>query len=139
MKSKVDLKSVEARRYGMASQPGNINNNSTLTTVSGEADTLTISFVFSSNYEPNIGIIRIEGELEMKDEEELVKNAVDEWKSSGRKNLPKEIAEKVHNAILSNCVIEASILARDINLPTPIPVPHVQLPKDSNIDTSYIR
>jgi hypothetical protein len=140
MKSKVGYRSVEARRFSSAAAPANINNNSTLTAVSGEGDILNVGFVFSCNYEPNVGIIRIEGDLEIKESEETVEKALTEWKKSGQKNLPKDIAEKVHNTIISNCVVEASILARDIKLPTPMPVPHVQLPKDSTTETqSYIR
>ena len=140
MKPKLEYKSVEARRYGDTAIPVNINNNSTLTTVAGEGGTLSVSFVFSCSYEPNVGVIRIEGELEMSDTEDAVKKALDEWKNSGRKNLPKEMAEKVHNAILSNCVVEASILARDISLPAPLPVPHVQIGKGSTAETQdYIR
>ena len=140
MTSRVDYRSMEARRFGDNAATANINNNSTLTTVTGEAGTLSISFVFSCNYEPNVGVIRIEGNLEMNEGEEAVKKALDEWKNSGRKNLPKDIAEKVHNAILSNCVLEASILARDVKLPAPLPVPHVQIGKDSAADTqTYIR
>ena len=136
----ITYKTVEARRFGTVNQPANINNNSTLTMVVGGKDTLNIGFVFSCNYEPNIGVIRIEGDMELKESEDNVSRALTEWDTSGHKNLPKDIAEKVHNTILSNCVIEASILARDIQLPAPLPVPQVQLKKDESPDTqNYIR
>ncbi len=140
MESRVDYKSIEVRRFGDKSEPATINNNSTLTHVTAEGDVLNISFVFSSNYEPNIGVIRIEGDLKLNENKKTISGALEEWKTSGKKNLPKDIAEKVHNTILTNCVLEASILARDVKLPTPLPIPQVQIGKESTTDIqSYIR
>jgi len=145
----ISYKSLEARRFGIVNQPVNINNNSTLTNVSADGETLQICFVFSCNYEPNIGVIRIEGEMNIKESKEMVEKALTSWKDSQQKNVPNEIAERVHNSILSNCIVEATVLARDINLPVPLPTPHVSLggkqdaqktSVQSNVDTqSYIR
>ena len=139
----ITYKTLEARRFGVVNQPVNINNNSTVTSVNSDGGTLNISFVFSSNYEPNVGVIRIEGEMVMSEEKELVDKVVASWKETQYKNIPTEIAEKIHNNILSNCVVEASIMAREINLPIPIPAPSITMGSktgaQSKIDTSYIR
>ncbi|MCX6695357.1 MAG: hypothetical protein NTU61_03590 [Candidatus Altiarchaeota archaeon] len=138
-------KNLEARRFGIANTPSNINNNSTLTSVSSDNNMLQIGFVFSSTYEPNIGVIRIEGDMKMEDDAETVTKVMNSWKESQHKNIPNEIAEKIHNRILSNCIVEASMLARDIDLPAPFPAPHIamaskQSAAESNVDTqSYIR
>ncbi|MFH1402795.1 MAG: hypothetical protein ABIH11_00825 [Candidatus Altiarchaeota archaeon] len=140
MKPEIEYKSLEAKQYGTGGEPASINNNSTLTKVLGEGKYLNVGFIFSCNYEPNVGVIRIEGDLRLDESEDNVKRAMDEWNTSGHKKLPKDIAEKVHNTILSNCVLEASILARDVKLPVPLPVPHVQIGSESTKETqSYIR
>ena len=132
--------SLDARRLSTTKGQVNINNNSTITSVTESESRINVGFVFSCNYEPNIGIVRIEGDLSVEDSRENIEDAIKEWRSSEQKKLPKEMAEKVHNAILSNCIVEASLLARDVKLPAPIPMPHVSINKESeSTDTSYIR
>lgn len=140
----VRYNSIEVRRYAPAiSGQVNINNNSTVTNVDEVDGKLSVGFVFSSSYEPNIGLIRMEGELLVTESKENVERALDEWKKTGKKNLPEDIAEKTHNAILSNCIVEATILSREVQLPPPIPTPQVKMGKgdgDAGVDTqSYIR
>ncbi|MFH1055081.1 MAG: hypothetical protein V1744_03180 [Candidatus Altiarchaeota archaeon] len=142
MNFNIVFKSFDARRLSNAKGHININNNSTISSVTKEEGKMNVGFIFSCNYEPNVGIVRIEGDLLVEDAADVVDNAVKEWEASERSNLPKDMAEKVHNAILSNCIVEASILARDLKLPVPMPLPHVTLNKPdavSKTDTSYIR
>ena len=135
----ITFKTVDARRLGAVKSQVNINNNSTIVSVTKEGDKINVGFVFSSSYEPNIGIIRIEGDLAIEDSRENIEKALAEWEKSEKTKLPKEMAESVHNTILSNCIVEASILARDIKLPSPVPMPQVTLGSKETSDTSYIR
>lgn len=144
MKVNFNLHNIEARRFNYPKGQVNINNNSTLTAVSEVEGKLSVSFVFTVTYEPNIGQIKIEGEVRLPEPAENVKKAIDKWIASGRKNLPKDVAERVHNAILGNCIVEATILSRDVQLPPPTPAPNVRLDhktKDSGEDDTniYIR
>ena len=143
MNFNINFRSLDARRLSAAKGQVNINNNSTLTSVTREGNKLNVGFVFSCNYEPNVGIVRIEGDLTMEDATDVIDKAIGEWEKSERSNLPKDVAERVHNTILSNCIVEASILARELKLPVPIPLPHVTMGKQeaavSTVDTSYIR
>jgi hypothetical protein len=142
MNFNISFRSLDARRLSQTKGQVNINNNSTITSVTKEGDKMNVNFVFSSNYEPNIAIVRIEGELTVEDTVQIIDDAVKEWEASQRTNLPREMAEKVHNTILSNCIVEASILARDLKLPAPIPMPQITLNKadaSDKGDTSYIR
>jgi hypothetical protein len=129
MNIQLNVKNIEARKFADVKGPININNNSTVTGVSGSGDTLNVSFIFSCRYEPNIGIIKIEGDVSIADSEESTKTALDEWEGSGKKNLPPEIAEKLHNVILSNCMVGATIISKEIRLPAPIPTPKISLEK----------
>ena len=136
----INFRGLDARRLSKTKSHVNINNNSTITSVTRSEDRMEVGFVFSCNYDPNIGVIRIEGDLYVDDTVENIENAVREWGSSEQRKLPKEMAEKVHNAILSNCIVEASILAREVKLPAPIPMPQVSMDKQQEQqDTSYIR
>ena len=143
MNYNITFKSLDARRLSAAKAQVHINNNSTITDVTKDGNKMNVGFVFSCNYEPNVGVVRIEGDLTVEDTSENVDKALAEWEKSGHNNLPKEVAEKVHNTILSNCIVEASILARDLKLPLPLPLPQVSLGKSpeatTNVDTSYIR
>ena len=144
-KMQIELKyrNIEARRLSFASVPVDINNNSTVVSVSEDEGNLKVSFIFTANYEPNVGIIRVEGDLIVKDSKENIKKALEEWKNSGNKNLPEIFAESIHNTILSNCIVEATVLSRDVQLPAPIPTPRILINnKEQNTggDTNtYIR
>ncbi|MEA3254556.1 MAG: hypothetical protein U9Q22_01845 [Candidatus Altiarchaeota archaeon] len=143
----IDLRfrNLEAKRFSAAGSSINVHNNSSLKAVSKMNEKLSINFLFSCNYEPNIGLIRIEGDLLLSDSKENIERAITEWEDSGSKNLPPDIAEKVHNIILSNCIVEAVILSKEVQLPAPIPTPSVSLTKKvannrSHEETkSYIR
>ncbi len=135
----LNFRYLDARRLGAVKSQVNISNNSTITSVSKEGEKMNVGFVFSSNYEPNIGLIRIEGDLTVEDTADNINRALKEWEASERTRLPKDMAEGVHNTILSNCIVEASLMARDVKLPMPVPLPQVTLDKAKENDTSYIR
>jgi hypothetical protein len=141
MNFNIVFRNLEARRMTSikAQVNVNINNNSTIVAVNRAGSKLNVGFAFTSTYEPNIGVIRIEGDLEVEDAPEIIEKAIGEWEASERSRLPKEMAETVHNVILSNCIVEASMLARDIKLPSPIPMPQITLGESKAADTSYIR
>ncbi|HHQ44732.1 MAG TPA: hypothetical protein ENN13_01170 [Candidatus Altiarchaeales archaeon] len=139
MEFNLTLKSLQAQRYVLPKGNININNNSTVTDVSGGGDALTVSFVFTSTYEPNVGLIRIEGDLDYRDGREVIEKALEKWRESGEKNLPKDLAERLHNNIINNCLVEASVLARDIRLPLPLPSPKVKFDEEKPDTDAYIR
>jgi len=127
MQIELRYRNLEVKRFGETTGSVSINNNSTLTSVERIDNKVSINFVFSTNYDPGIGVIRIEGNLRFSDSEENMTRAIDEWKKSGGKNLPVDLAEKVHNAILSNCVVQATLLSKEVQLPPPIPMPNVSI------------
>jgi hypothetical protein len=108
----------------------NINNNISITNV--EETTLPIdktraalqfSFVYSSKFEPNIGSLEIEGTLIYLQSKEAVKKIIDGWKKN--KQILPEVMTPIMNQILAKCNIEALFITRDLNLPSPIPLPKV--------------
>ena len=147
MTNHVDIrfKSLEVKRLlGQGEGPVNVHNNSTIKSVIKVEGKLGVEFAFSCMYEPDVGSIKIDGDLLLQDTPENIDKAVKEWEKDG-KNLPPEMAEKVHNAILASCIIEAVVLSREVHIPPPVPTPMVSMSKTeakgprSEDTSSYIR
>jgi hypothetical protein len=120
----VVLKALEARRYQdpLPNTQVRIDHNSTITLVAKEADDrLRIEFGFTTSYGA-LGVVKVEGWLHFQDPNAAA--AADGWAST--RNLPPEMAQQVHTAIMASAVPEAVVLAKDIRLPPPIPLPQVQ-------------
>jgi hypothetical protein len=123
----VEFTSIEAKRLvkqGERLPNVRIDNNSAITSVvRGDGDTATIDFRFTVNYS-GVGYIKIEGSIHV---EEGVDAIVTEWAKSGA--MPHEDANMIHNIILSNCMVSAVLLSREIKLMPPIPMPRVNMQK----------
>jgi hypothetical protein len=125
-----DFTNLDARRLTKVGAGwGNIrvdhNSTVTLITESG-ADAAQLDFRFTASYraaEAVIGLIQIEGQIAWEgDAKALVKG----WSAGGQ--MPQETAQEIHTVIMTNCLPETVILARDLRLPPPIPIPQVQVP-----------
>jgi len=110
-----------------------INNNVTIKNVE-EADlslgkekqnVVRFIFEFTSKYEPNVGAILFEGELLYLEDQKKIKEILSSWKQD--KRVPKELMAGLLNTILTKCNVQALILSQEVNLPSPIPLPKVQM------------
>ncbi len=117
-----DIKEVEARRF---TRPGerfsqiNVNFNVSITSIESAGEkTVNVDFRFTVNY-AGIGVMRMEGSI-------IYEGNVGEITGRWDKNhsMPDSMANEVHGAIMSNCVVEAFILSRDLHMPPPLPIPH---------------
>ncbi len=45
--------------------------------------------------------------------------------------MPPDVAQEIHTVIMSNCIPETVILARELRLPPPVPIPQVNVPQQS--------
>ncbi len=86
-------------------------------------DGLRFTFEFTSKYDPNYAEMLFTGEVLFLESEKAVKDILAEWKK--KKTLPADVMAEVLNSVLNRCNIQALILARDVNLPSPIPLPKV--------------
>jgi hypothetical protein len=84
---------------------------------------MRFQFSYLAKYEPNHAEIGIEGDVIYLAPPEKVESILKDWKKD--KKLPKEVMAEVVNNLLVRCNIEALILSRDMNLPSPIPMPKV--------------
>src|SRR3989338_8900162 len=91
--------------------------------VEAKGKSLKLMFSFSTKYEPDGGLIELNGEVIFLDEEKKVKEALKQWKAT--KNLPSDMTEEILNNVLAKCHIQAVVLSRDINLPPPVAIPKI--------------
>lgn len=124
-----DFSNVDGRRFVKPTDRWvnlRVDHNSTVTLISetGEGQA-SVNFRFTANYhasEAIVGLIQIEGTLLWEgDARGLVKG----WSSGGQ--MPPDVAQEIHTVIMTNCIPEAVVLARDLRLPPPIPIPQVNV------------
>ncbi|RLI95658.1 MAG: hypothetical protein DRO92_01565 [Candidatus Altiarchaeales archaeon] len=125
MQINMEYINLEAKRFNNVKGTINVHNNSNISDISKIDDEVTVSFTFTSVYEPDIGVIKIDGKIRISDANEEIKEAFNKWESSEKKSIPHKLAERLHNTIISNCIIEATLLSREILLPPPIPTPRI--------------
>ncbi len=80
-------------------------------------------FEFSSKYEPDVGQILLAGEVLDVEDEKKTNDIIGQWKKD--KKVPQDVMGNILNTVLARCNVEALILSRDVNLPSPIPLPKV--------------
>ena len=115
------VRGIEARRFlkdGEKIPEVGINNNSSILQIEKRNGELAIDFVFTSIYNPSIASIKIDGTLyyQGEDTEEILKN----WKDQ------KTIQPAIQNVIIEKGLMEAVILAKELNVVPPIPLPRIQ-------------
>ncbi len=123
----VVLKAVEARRYQdpQPQQQIRIDHNSNITLAQAEGDDrLRVEFGFTTSYGA-LGVVKMEGAVAY--QAPGAKGAAEEWQKT--RNLPQDVAQQVHGAIMTTCLPEAVGLAKGIRLPPPIPIPQVRIQK----------
>ncbi len=82
---------------------------------------LSIEFEFLTRYDPDFASITIKGSIMyMADKNKPI---VDEWKKD--KRLPEEMSLEVLNYLFRRCLLKASLLAEDLQLPPPMPMPRI--------------
>jgi len=124
-----ELTALDGKRmYKSGEQLGNlrIDNNGTVTLVTEVNEReATMDFRFTTNYvamQRVIGVIEIEGRVLFEGD---ARGIVREW--SGQHRMPDPVASEVLTVIMNNCIPEATMIARDLRLPPPIPIPPVQI------------
>jgi hypothetical protein len=122
---------ISAERKNAVVGTVNINNTITLREVTetklglgGDRGAIRIAFAFGSEYTPELATLQMEGDVLLLLEAKQAQAVVDGWKKS--KQLPREVAEPVMNHILDRCNIQALLLSKDLNLPSPVQLPKVQ-------------
>ena len=122
------LDSMEGKR-GKIPARGEIKVNSTpritavkqidLPSISKKA--LALNFDFTTTYSPEIGEIKITGELLFTSEKNP--QILKQWQA--KKMLPEEVNIEVLNHLFRQCLLKAANMADDLQLPPPLALPRV--------------
>jgi len=121
-----ELTAIEARKFTKPGEKhGNIriDHNSSVTLISPINDEdARVDFRFTASY-AGVGVIKIEGSLVFSGN---AHELASQWQSNNQ--MPPDVANQIHTAVMGNCIPEAVMLARDLRLPPPIPMPKVNIP-----------
>ncbi|MCS7135012.1 MAG: hypothetical protein N3E38_00805 [Candidatus Aenigmarchaeota archaeon] len=135
------LRGITANRRQTLREKIDINTTVSLTQiekttigVKKKEDALNISFEFLTKYEPDIGEMKLEGNVLYIGIH--VKEALNLWKKE-KKILP-EVDVEVKNFLFRKCMTIEINLAEDMSLPPPIMFPNLVLPKSEQRDMRYI-
>lgn len=124
----LEFAALEAKRYSKVPEiPRNlrVDHNSTVTHITERSDQeANVEFRFTASY-MGVGVITIQGNLLFRGD---ARGLARQWKAEGK--MPNPVASEIHAAILGSCIPEAVILARDVRLPPPIPMPTVNMPPE---------
>ncbi|HII17388.1 TPA: hypothetical protein HA361_05740 [Candidatus Woesearchaeota archaeon] len=126
---------ILAEKQEVAKGKVNIKNNVTITGIEesdislgkGDQKAMKISFTYTSEYEPKVGKVTIEGSMLYIAEPANAEDILKQWKKE--KKIASDIIAPVLNATLSKCTVQALNLTQEINLPPPIQLPRVDLKK----------
>lgn len=126
---------ISVERKGVPRGKINIKNNISIKDVQkadlslGKAKQAGLRFIFEyvSKYDPNVGEVKLEGDVLDLEEEKKVKEILDGWKKN--KKLPQDLTAAVINNVLNKCNIQALVLSKEVNLPPPINLPRVGVKK----------
>ena len=125
----INFKSIEAKIEDKRPD-GNIDINSTPSVedikekdlnVPGLKDVLAVEFKFVTKYQPDVGEIKICGEVLYQTED--AKKILDMWEE---KKLESKVAVDVLNTIFKKCLTKAVAIADELNLPPPLTFPLVK-------------
>jgi hypothetical protein len=83
------------------------------------------SFAFRSEYQPQLAQFLFEGDVLVLVDAKQQASLIEGWQKS--KQLPRQAAEQLINYILDRCNIQALLVSKDLNLPSPVPLPKVQV------------
>ena len=86
---------------------------------------LSVDFDFVTDYDPQIGTIRISGEVYYMAEKNA--DVLKSWKS--KKEVPEEMRIVILNHLFRACLIKIANMADDLQLPPPMAIPRVK-PKE---------
>lgn len=111
----------------------NISNNVAITDVEkinmqfsgADQQGLRYKFTFVTKFEPEIGVINLEGEVIYMTKKDKAEEILALWTKS--KRLDPSTMSLIMNNVLNKCNIEAILLSKEMNLPSPVPLPRVNV------------
>lgn len=85
---------------------------------------LKFDFEFLTLYEPKIGSIKLNGEVIYLTDKKIATDVLKVWKDE--KKAKAFFMKDLMNHVFVRCNVEAVLMSRELNLPTPIPMPKIK-------------
>jgi hypothetical protein len=119
---------IEGVRTGAEAQSVDVKSNFTIVSVKKDnnptiGDFLRVNFMFEVGYEPDLGSMKVEGNI-WYHEPELDKMVKEK---KGKIQLDPKIIREITSSIVSDSLIELVELSRKLRLPVPIRLPRIDL------------
>lgn len=117
----------------------NINNNIKITHIE-EADLsvtaadqkgLKFSFRFTVHYDPKVANLTFDGEIVSLQTKERADAILKRW--SDEQRVGPEVSVDILNAALARCNVQSILMAQELSLPSPVPLPKVQPPQEKEV------
>ncbi len=127
------IKTVEARKFVEEYNVSNvkISNKSMITDMTKLDEGLKIDFIFVVEYNPNLANIRIEGNLAYSGENS--ESILETWQEKEK----DERVKKLQMSIVQRCIAESILLAKQINVPPPVPMPQFQKKEKQDYEAMF--
>lgn len=88
---------------------------------------LKIGYTYTTDYSPEFAKIEVKGEIIVLEEASKATQAMKAWTKDKGKGLDQKFAAFVLTNIMNRCALEAIILAKELSLPSPIPMPTINI------------
>ncbi len=87
---------------------------------------LKFTFNFTSKYTPDLGNVSMTASVIYTDDDKKMKDVLKEWKKN--KKVSEDVMPEIVTYVLEKCNIESIVLSREVSLPSPMPLPKIDLP-----------
>lgn len=126
-----DKRNLPKDRIDINSTPSIVSVNKTTVGLKKKEEALNISFQFTTKYEPDVGEIKIEGDVMFIGNK--LDNVIKLWNKE-KKILP-EVEVEVKNFLFRKCMTIGINLSESMNLPPPLMFPTIVVNKDQKKET----
>lgn len=113
IKNNLSVKNLKTKELGLTSEQSAF-----------EAD-FDYEVVYQTEKKTNFGKIALSGELVFLGEKKLIDEILKKYKKD--KSIKPEIVTPLLNFTFNKCTVEALMLSREVNLPTPIQLPRLKV------------
>lgn len=128
-----ERKNVTVNRLDINSMPKITSVEERTITVAGKVDALAVGFEFLTTYNPDVGQIKINGELVYTSEDS--KKVLKVWNKD--KKLPDAVDAEIKNFLFRKCLTIGIDMSENLQLPPPLAFPMI-VPKKEEERTRYI-
>lgn len=135
----ITINKVNAEKLGVAK--GQINVTSNIKTdkiektnigVDDSKQTIKVTFTYNTTFKPDLGSIELQGSVLVLVTKEEAEKVLDNWDKN--KKMEQNFASVVLNAAMKRSSLQSIFISRELDLPSPIPLPSVKAKENTNAE-----